>query len=103
MGNPTTLSIIERYKMEEILTYGFRSNAFLFVAGTLMTQRKYQFATMLGKQMNIYCAHTLISEFSKPKSRDTQYSTEQCVVFLCFFCLLYLFAFLLCCDQYEFV
>uniref|UniRef100_A0A7S0TFM6 FERM domain-containing protein n=1 Tax=Elphidium margaritaceum TaxID=933848 RepID=A0A7S0TFM6_9EUKA len=50
--HPTTLAIIERYKMEEILTYGFRSNAFLFVAGTLMTQRKYQFATMLGKQMN---------------------------------------------------
>lgn len=50
--HPTTLQIIERYKMEEILTYGFRSNAFLFVAGTLMTQRKYQFATMLGKQMN---------------------------------------------------
>ena len=45
-------NIIERYKMEEILTYGFRSNAFLFVAGTLMTQKKYQFATMLGKQMN---------------------------------------------------
>lgn len=45
-------AILERYKMEEILTYGFRSNAFLFVAGTLMTQRKYQFATMLGKQMN---------------------------------------------------
>jgi len=50
--HPTTLRIIERYKMEEILTYGFRSNAFLFVAGTLMTQKKYQFATMLGKQMN---------------------------------------------------
>jgi len=50
--HPMTLAIIERYKMEEILTYGFRSNAFLFVAGTLMTQRKYQFATMLGKQMN---------------------------------------------------
>lgn len=50
--HPTSLKVIERYKMEEILTYGFRSNAFLFVAGTLMTQRKYQFATMLGKQMN---------------------------------------------------
>ena len=49
---PVSKKIVERYKMEEILTYGFRSNAFLFVAGTLMTQRKYQFATMLGKQMN---------------------------------------------------
>jgi len=50
--NPLTMEIVEKYKMEEILTYGFRSNAFLFVAGTLMTQKKYQFATMLGKQMN---------------------------------------------------
>jgi len=50
--DPTNSKIVEKYKMEEILTYGFRSNAFLFVAGTLMTQRKYQFATMLGKQMN---------------------------------------------------
>jgi len=50
--HPITKEILERYKMEEILTYGFRNNAFLFVAGTLMTQKKYQFATMLGKQMN---------------------------------------------------
>jgi hypothetical protein len=50
--DPYNGKISEKYKMEEILTYGFRSNAFLFVAGTLMTQRKYQFATMLGKQMN---------------------------------------------------
>jgi len=38
--HPITKEIMERYKMEEILTYGFRSNAFLFVAGTLMTQKK---------------------------------------------------------------
>jgi len=50
--DPYTNKIAEKYKMEEILTYGFRSNAFLFVAGTLMTQKKYQFATMLGKQIN---------------------------------------------------
>jgi len=50
--NPITQKIDERYKMEEILTFGYRSNAFLFVAGTLMTQTKFQIATMLGKQMN---------------------------------------------------
>jgi len=38
--HPISKEILERYKMEEILTYGFRSNAFLFVAGTLMTQKK---------------------------------------------------------------
>jgi hypothetical protein len=50
--DPLSQHILERYKMEEILTYGFRSRAFLFVAGTLMTQKKCQFATMVGKQMN---------------------------------------------------
>eukprot|EP01084_Bolivina_argentea_P010834 20213_1 len=50
--DPLSLKIIDRYKMEEIITYGFRSNAFLLVAGTLMTHRKFQFATMIGKQMN---------------------------------------------------
>lgn len=50
--DPVSKVIIDRYKMEEILTYGFRNNAFLFVAGTLMTQKKFHFATMLGKQMN---------------------------------------------------
>merc|ERR1712228_218907 len=87
--NPTTLAIIERYKMEEILTYGFRSNAFLFVAGTLMTQRKYQFATMLGKQMND-CEHILISESNKPKFRDTPYSIKISYIFLFFLLLLYI-------------
>eukprot|EP00484_Ammonia_sp_Unknown_P030416 CAMPEP_0197036816 /NCGR_PEP_ID=MMETSP1384-20130603/14199_1 /TAXON_ID=29189 /ORGANISM="Ammonia sp." /LENGTH=1484 /DNA_ID=CAMNT_0042467033 /DNA_START=103 /DNA_END=4557 /DNA_ORIENTATION=+ len=50
--NPITQSVVERYQMEEILTFGYRSNAFLFVAGTLMTQTKIQIATMHGKAMN---------------------------------------------------
>ena len=50
--NPITLEIIHKYKMEEILTYGFKSNAFLLVVGTLKSQRRYQFATMRGRQMN---------------------------------------------------
>ena len=50
--NPITQSVVERYQMEEILTFGYRSNAFLFVAGTLMTQTKMQIATMHGKAMN---------------------------------------------------
>jgi len=50
--NPITQSVVARYQMEEILTFGYRSNAFLFVAGTLMTQTKMQIATMHGKAMN---------------------------------------------------
>ena len=50
--NPITQNVVERYQMEEILTFGYRSNAFLFVAGTLMTQSKMQIATMHGKAMN---------------------------------------------------
>merc|ERR1719216_837096 len=50
--NPISQGVIERYQMEEILTFGYRSNAFLFVAGTLMTQSKMQIATMHGKAMN---------------------------------------------------
>jgi len=50
--NPITQSVVERYQMEEILTFGYRSNAFLFVAGSLMTQTKMQIATMHGKAMN---------------------------------------------------
>eukprot|EP01083_Nonionella_stella_P147511 465581_1 len=62
--NPITQKVIERYEreyamrrkgdknLEEILTFGYRSNAFLFVAGTLMTQSKMQIATMHGKAMD---------------------------------------------------
>ncbi len=50
--NPSTQNMVERYEMEEILTFGYRSNAFLFVAGTLMTQSKMQIATLHGKAMN---------------------------------------------------
>merc|ERR1712129_51243 len=50
--NPITQIVIERYQMEEILTFGYRSNAFLFVAGTLTMQSKMQIATMHGKAMN---------------------------------------------------
>ena len=38
--------------MEEILTFGYRSNSFLFVTGTLITQEKIQIGTMHGKAMN---------------------------------------------------
>merc|ERR1712039_1001152 len=50
--NPITQIVVERYQMEEILTFGYRSNAFLFVAGTLTMQSKMQIATMHGKAMN---------------------------------------------------
>ena len=50
--NPITQNIVERYKMEEILKYEYRSNSFLFVAGTLMTQSKIQIATSYGGDMN---------------------------------------------------
>lgn len=48
---PITKKIISEYKMEEILTYGFRTNALLLCVGSLMKQTKYQLATMFGKEI----------------------------------------------------
>ena len=50
--HPIKQVVLEKYKMEEILSFGYQNNAFILVLGTLISQKKYQFATMQGKEMN---------------------------------------------------
>lgn len=47
-----TRQIVEKYRLEEILTYGFRPREFIMVCGTLAQQKKYQLMTREGRAMN---------------------------------------------------
>ena len=61
--NPLTMQIFEKYSLESILTYGFRVGAFLMVAGTLMTHKKFQFATMHVRMFFKYFCFVFFSHF----------------------------------------
>jgi len=47
-----TRQIMEKYRLQEILTYGFRPREFVMVCGTLVQQKKYELLTREGRQMN---------------------------------------------------
>jgi len=52
LTDPFTREITTFYPLKEILTYGFRQDAFLFVAGSIRKQKKWRLATYCGKAMN---------------------------------------------------
>jgi hypothetical protein len=52
LTDPFTREITTFYPLKEILTYGFRADAFLFVAGSIRKQKKWRLATYCGKAMN---------------------------------------------------
>lgn len=50
--DPLEREIINHYPLQEILTYAFKKDAFLFVAGHITKQQKWRMATFCGKAMN---------------------------------------------------
>ena len=43
---------VQRYDVDKILTYGFRPECFLFIAGEIRVQKRWRLATYSGKAMN---------------------------------------------------
>jgi len=47
-----TWELEQMYELEQVLSYGFRPESFLFVGGHLLKQRRYNFLTRQSKEMN---------------------------------------------------
>jgi len=47
-----TWEVEQMYELEQVLSYGFRPESFLFVGGHLLQQRRFNFLTRQSKEMN---------------------------------------------------
>jgi len=47
-----TTEVVQMYELEQILSYGFRKESFLFVGGHLLQQKRFNFLTKQAKEIN---------------------------------------------------
>lgn len=52
MLDPITRALKHEFELSEILTYGFKDQSFLLVAGNLMQQKKFNFRSYHGREMH---------------------------------------------------
>eukprot|EP00479_Gromia_sphaerica_P000054 TRINITY_DN1003_c0_g1_i5.p1 TRINITY_DN1003_c0_g1~~TRINITY_DN1003_c0_g1_i5.p1 ORF type:complete len:429 (+),score=98.53 TRINITY_DN1003_c0_g1_i5:1511-2797(+) len=68
MLDPVTRNLNHDFELSEILTYGFKDNSFLLVAGNLMQQKKFNFRSMHGREMHdLHASTSLVCQLQDEK------------------------------------